>query len=74
MHKLYSVGLIVLATSLGGCDIFSDPSSKIPEGELRSKWRSCKAISNPSRTKALACENYYRECDKRKDKGNLVCY
>jgi hypothetical protein len=54
--------------------MFAGPAADIPDNELRSKWRECKQIKNPSRTKVLACENYERECSRRKNKGNLVCY
>lgn len=70
---LYVTTLISLLL-LAGCDMFAGPSADIPDRELRSKWRECKQIKNPSRTKVLACENYERECDRRKNKGNLVCY
>lgn len=74
MQKKRSVGILVTAALLAGCDMFAGPSADIPDNELRQKWRECKTITNPSRTKHLACENYARECERRKDKGNLVCY
>lgn len=74
--KFINTAGITLLTLVGltACDLFSNPSAEIPNTELRSKWRECKVISNPSRTKALACDNYERECDRRKSKGNLACY
>ncbi|MFD1382223.1 hypothetical protein ACFQ45_02515 [Rhodanobacter aciditrophus] len=65
---------VLVVASLSGCDMFGGPSADIPDAELRSKWRECKTISNPSRTKVLACENYERECDRRRKKGNIACY
>ncbi|TPE52854.1 hypothetical protein FJM67_07515 [Maribrevibacterium harenarium] len=74
MRKITLLGLLTAAIVLSGCDMFGGPSADIPDAELRSKWRECKTIANPSRTKVLACENYERECARRKDKGNFVCY
>lgn len=74
MRKTLYVSTLISVLFLSGCDMFASPSADIPDDELRSKWRECKYIKNPSRTKVLACENYQRECDKRKSKGNLACY
>lgn len=75
MKLIIKLGIIALTiVGLTACDMFSSPSAEIPDRELRTKWRDCKANQNPSRTKALACDNYERECDRRKSKGNLVCY
>ncbi|RDL44714.1 hypothetical protein DN730_10045 [Marinomonas piezotolerans] len=74
MRMPITVGTILVIASLSGCDMFAGPSADIPDAELRKKWRECKTISNPSRTKVLACENYERECARRKGKGNIACY
>ncbi|ADZ90394.1 hypothetical protein [Marinomonas mediterranea] len=74
MQKLYFTGLMAAILTIGGCDMFGGPAADIADADLRKKWRECKSISNPSRTKVLACENYERECSRRKGKGNLVCY
>lgn len=58
-----------LLTSCGG----GGKSASIPDMELRSKWKGCKAAENPSRIKAMACENYERECARRKKNGKRVC-
>ncbi len=49
-------------------------AAKIPDSELRSKARECKTFENPSRIKVMACENYVRECARRKKAGKRVCY
>lgn len=74
MRAISTLALLLSTLTLAGCDMFGGPSADIPDAELRHKWRECKYLSNPSRTKALACENYVRECDRRKGKGNFVCY
>lgn len=74
MRNYIFLSIILSALTLSGCDMFAGPSADIPNTELRQKWRECKSISNPSRTKVLACENYERECARRKNKGNIACY
>ncbi|MEC8082853.1 MAG: hypothetical protein VX148_15435 [Pseudomonadota bacterium] len=74
MHKPLLLSVMLAAVTLSGCDMFGGPSADIPDAELRKKWRECKTLSNPSRTKVLACENYERECERRKGKGNIACY
>lgn len=74
MRQLKKYFPITLALTISGCDMFGGPAGDIPENELRDKWRECNIITNPSRTKALACDNYQRECDRRKRNGQLVCY
>lgn len=74
MRKSLLLTITLSAMMVSGCDMFGGPSADIPDGELRKMWRECKYISNPSRTKVLACENYERECARRKDKGNIACY
>lgn len=65
--------LLMISVFLEGCDT-GGKSAKIPDLELRKKWKECNMIEKPSRIKALACENYTRQCAKRKKAGNLVCY
>ncbi|MEO9653766.1 hypothetical protein [Marinomonas sp.] len=74
MRAFGTLALLLCTLSLAACDFFAGPSADIPDNELRQKWRECKYLSNPSRTKALACDNYERECDRRKGKGNFACY
>lgn len=68
------IGVLLFAALLAGCDGWGNKSAKIPDMELREKWRTCKKVEKPSRIMVLACENYERECAKRKKNGNLVCY
>lgn len=60
----------LLCTGCGG----GGKSAGIPDAELRTKWAGCKTAQNPSRIKAMACENYERECARRKKNGERVCY
>lgn len=74
MRSTFYICALIATLLLSGCDLFSSSASKIPDDELRSKWRECKSYTNPAATTVLACENFQRECDRRKGKGNLVCY
>ncbi|NKB31632.1 MAG: hypothetical protein GKR91_00845 [Pseudomonadales bacterium] len=37
----------------------------LSDSELRSEMAQCHAIPNPSNSKAIACQNFTRECEKR---------
>jgi hypothetical protein len=74
MRLKLTFGLLIATLTLAGCDMFGGPAADIPDDQLRAKWRECKTFSNPSRTKVLACDNYTRECDRRKSNGNFACY
>ena len=67
--------IIVVSASgvllLSGCE--SGPIMTMPDKELKEKARECRGLRNPSRTKAMACENYKRECKRRNEKGGYVC-
>jgi|APSaa5957512493_1039668.scaffolds.fasta_scaffold147591_2 hypothetical protein len=55
------IPVLVLLSSCG-------PLTKIgamSEPELRSELTQCAAIPNPSNSKAIACQNFNRECEKR---------
>lgn len=74
MRVKLTFGLLIATLTLAGCDMFGGPAADIPDEQLRTKWRDCKTFSNPSRTKVMACDNYTRECDRRKKNGNFACY
>lgn len=74
MRVKLTFGLLIATLTLAGCDMFGGPAADIPDDQLRAKWRECKSFTNPSRTKVLACDNYTRECDRRKSNGNFACY
>ncbi len=67
------IGLMLITTLIMGCDMFAGPAAKISDIELRAKWKKCKSNKIPSRTAVLACENYERECKRRREDGNKVC-
>ena len=73
MNYKIVVSLVISAALLAGCDMFGGPSADLSNKELRAKWKRCKANPSPSRTAVLACENFKRECDRRKSNGEHVC-
>lgn len=72
-RKMHFLGGLVIAGLLAACDVGGGPAAKIPDDELKAKWRGCKLNNNPSRLAVLACENYERECARRAKKGNYLC-
>lgn len=66
--SVLSLVLLLIAGCGGG-----GKAAGIPDRELRAKWQDCQGFENPSRIKVMACENYERECARRKS-DKLVCY
>jgi len=46
---------------------------KYENKKILKEHQRCLAQQNPSRTRALACGNYEKECLRRKKNGNNVC-
>ena len=61
--------MIMTLLALGGCG----PMTKIAalsEAELRAELAECHSIANPSNSKAIGCQNFKRECEKRVKQDN----
>lgn len=69
------LGLLLAGLLLSGCDNWGPPNKpeKIPDAELREKWRGCQNLKEATPLTALSCDNYIRECKRRKKK-EVVCY
>jgi len=70
---MWWLSAILLGSLMSGCGMGGGPSAKMPDAELKAKWRDCRLNTNPSRIQVLACENYERECARRAKKGNNIC-
>jgi|GEM_PF-1715271 hypothetical protein len=66
--------LLFLLFSLISCEKTMQDATELNTIELRKKWRECAYISSPSNNQKQICNQYEKECNDRKDKGNLVCY
>ena len=66
--------LLCLLLIISSCDKPSEDLTGLKNVELRKKWRDCAYIHTPSSSEQLICGNYEKECNNRKDKGNLSCY
>ncbi len=67
--------LTVLSLFIGattGCDRAIE---KVSDQELLAKYSECQSTDNPSAAMGFACENYKRECERRrKETGRYICY
>lgn len=66
--------LLLLASTLVmvGCE---DKWSKMPDDELAAKRAECLNMNEPAPAMIQVCENYKRECDRRReDEGRYVCW
>ena len=66
--------LILLFAFVGasaGCDRAIE---KISDQELQGKYAECQSTENPSAAMGFACENYKRECKRRREEtGRYIC-
>lgn len=66
--------LLCLSLIISSCDQSNEDLTGLNNVELRKKWRGCAYINAPTSSEQKACGNYERECNDRKNKGNLSCY
>ncbi|SHF48763.1 hypothetical protein SAMN02745753_02061 [Marinomonas polaris DSM 16579] len=66
--------LLLLLLMISSCDKSNENLTGLNNLELRKKWRECAYIRSPSSSEQHICGNYERECNDRKDQGNLSCY
>lgn len=67
--RVYTAALTVLLV-LAGC---SSPFEDMPDDELADKAYRCTITTDQSPGFAIRCDNYQRECDRRRDDGHFVC-
>ncbi|MFK5893252.1 MAG: hypothetical protein QM504_08535 [Pseudomonadota bacterium] len=46
---------------------------KYDNKKILSEYQRCLSQPNPSRSRAIVCGNYERECLRRKKNGNNIC-
>lgn len=73
IKKKFSGGLLLLAmvVLVSGCE---REIEKVSDQALQEKWSECQSTENPSPAMAFACDNYKRECERRRKKtGRYIC-
>lgn len=68
--RLSILSLFISVTT--GCDRAIE---KVSDQELMGKYSECQNAENPSAAMGFACENYKKECERRrKETGRYICY
>lgn len=67
MKLIASVGLTLL---LAAC---TSPFEDMPDNELADKVYACTTSTEQSPGFAIRCDNYKKECQRRRDEGKYVC-
>ena len=62
--------LIAASVFLAGCE---SKLAGISDVELQDKIYQCNTTVDQSPGFAISCDNYRRECERRRDKGRFVC-
>ena len=55
---------------LAGCN---NEAAKIPDNELADNIYACRTAVDQSPGFAIRCDNYKRECERRREEGRYVC-
>lgn len=69
-----SVNMLILGVVLGsaaGCG--EGKLASLPDVDLQDRIYECDSTSEQSPGMAISCDNYRRECKRRRDEGRFVC-
>ena len=72
-HRYGPVGHLLLlsgAIGLGGCE---SKLAGLSDSELQDKIYECRNATSQSPGFAITCDNYQRECERRREHGRFVC-
>jgi len=56
---------------LGGCG--KSELEKLTDTELQDRMYECQTTVDQSPGMAISCDNYRRECERRREEGRFVC-
>jgi hypothetical protein len=71
--KVSVLSLVLVSILLqSGCDD-GGKFGKYENKKILSEHQRCLVEPNPSRNRAIICDNYERECLRRKKNGNNIC-
>lgn len=59
-----------MAFSIAGCE---GKLAGLTDSELQDRIYECNAAQSQSPGFAISCDNYRRECERRRDEGRYVC-
>ncbi len=70
-YPIQAILLVLLLVVSAGCE---KKIEKVSDQELRAKWAECQDMNAPGAAMIMACENYERECKRRrKELKRFVC-
>ena len=61
---------VAISLLLSSCD---GKLASLADADLQDKVYECNAASSQSPGFAITCDNYRRECQRRRDEGRFVC-
>jgi hypothetical protein len=72
-HRHAPVGHLLLlsgALGLAGCE---SKLADLSDTELQDRIYECRSTTSQSPGFAITCDNFQRECERRRDQGRFVC-
>lgn len=67
------VGRLLLCSGVFGLTACEGQLAKMPDAELQDKIYACRNTAEQSPGFAITCDNYRRECARRREAGHFVC-
>ena len=68
--RLTTIALLVAALFTAGCD---SALSRLSDNELQDRMYECRNAHKQSPGSAISCDNFERECKRRRSAGKFVC-
>lgn len=69
--RLAVPALLAGLVMLGGCG--KSELEKLTDAELQDRMYECQTTVDQSPGMAISCDNYRRECTRRREQGRFVC-
>ena len=63
-------GIAACLLLLSGCE---GKLAGMEDNELQDRMHACRTTTNQAPGFAISCDNYKRECDRRRKEGRFVC-
>lgn len=68
--NLLRINMALVVVLLGGC---GNELANLSDSDLQDRSHECRTNTEPTPGQAISCDNFRRECRRRRDEGRYVC-
>lgn len=69
-ERVRGLTLVAVLGLIAGCE---GKLAQMPDTELQDRMYECDSTAEQAPGMAISCDNYRRECKRRRDEGRFVC-